>query len=79
MLKFLSAASSGDWSKLGFVLGNVSCDMDSVVSSILHSFNLNLRASDGHLWLPVMNIPDLNQLQQRLDIAMVLEQCEISP
>lgn len=41
-LIFHNASHTGIWKDLGFVLGNVSCDMDSFVGAVLLSHYLSL-------------------------------------
>jgi len=76
-----------DNKKIIFILGNTSCDMDSVISSIFLSIFRNLFLNSKNLFLknykntncfyvPIMNC-EINDFCDRLDIIYLLKQYNI--
>ena len=79
-----SYLKSNSFSKIKFVLNNTSCDMDSVISSILLSFVMNIKheilksnnelsiLKNDIIYLPLINCKN-NYFAGRLDINFILK------
>ena len=57
-------------------MGNTSCDMDSVVGAITLAYYYTRKL--GEKFVPVINCKK-DELRYRLEIAMHMQDCEISP
>ena len=69
----LSTAGNPD---LRIVMGNTSCDMDSVVGALTLGYYYTRKSTEGHLFVPVINCNE-NDFFCNLEIAMHLEDCKI--
>ena len=61
---------------LRIVMGNTSCDMDSVVGALTLGYYYTRKSADGHLFVPVANC-DAKDFFCNLEIAQHLEDCKI--
>ena len=61
---------------LRIVMGNTSCDMDSVVGALTLGYYYTRKSKEGHLFVPVINA-NAADFYCNLEITMHLEDCKI--
>ena len=62
---------------LRIVMGNTSCDMDSVVGALTLGYYYTRKSTDGQLFVPVINC-NANDFFCNLEITMHLQDCKIA-
>ena len=61
---------------LRIVMGNTSCDMDSVIGALTLGYFYTRKSAEGHLFVPVINC-NKDDFYCNLEIAMHLEDCKV--